>query len=112
MLGRILAVEARLAELVSDARVRARTIVADARARAEARSSLERERLSEAEAALERELAGERERRLAQVREEARRELERFTDVDEETVDALAGWAVDRVVAPQPLVRPGQGGES
>lgn len=111
-LGRIVAVEARLAELVSDARARARAIVADARAQAEARGSLGRERIAEAEAALEREIADERERRLAGVREEARRELERFADPDEETVDALAAWAVDRVVSPQPLVPPGPGGVS
>ncbi len=98
-LTRIVELEEELGELVGRARTRAEAMIAEARRLADARRSREREGIEADAAALARSVAAERERRLAGIRERGRRELARFTAVEEGTVEELAALVVARVAA-------------
>jgi len=101
-LARLLATEQRLEQLVTDARARAETIIATARALAAKRESDMAAELAAATRQLESTLAAERAARQAELERQLAEDRLRFENVSATTIDAMAAYVVSRVVGSPP----------
>jgi F0F1-type ATP synthase membrane subunit b/b' len=100
-LARVLALEARLDQLLADAAVEAREIVRAADERARARmAELDRE-LARVREEVEAELEEARARAVAELQAGAGRKLEGYRAVDQARVEELAEWVARQVLLPE-----------
>jgi vacuolar-type H+-ATPase subunit H len=97
-LSRLLEAEARLEQMLRDAREEAARLVAEAHQAAQARDDALEADLEGAGQRLEAEIAAERERRVQEIVEGGRREVERLEHVAPERIKELARYVVDRVI--------------
>jgi vacuolar-type H+-ATPase subunit H len=97
-LTRLLEAEARLEQMLQRARDEAARLVAEARTAARARDDALGAELEEAEQRLEAEMAAERDRRVEEIAEGARHEVERLEHVAPERIAELARYMVDRAI--------------
>ena len=101
-LGRLLDAEARLEERLRTAAARAAAIVATAREASAARERALTAEVEEIGRRLEAEAAQERARRIREVEETGRHEVETFDALDGDRIAALARHVVARVIGEGP----------
>jgi F0F1-type ATP synthase membrane subunit b/b' len=98
-LSRLLQTEDELEAMLKDARREAKELVEAAQAAADERFRRFESQLEEEDRQLQDRIAGERDRTIDSIREEARQEAERLDGLDDATITELAHYIVDLLMA-------------